>query len=470
MDVINYLFPFEFIDRNSKVVIYGLGKCGKEYISQIEETTWCEIVGVCDKYKKSHPYRYPSVSVEELRDSDDYDYVIVAITSNGIWEEACEYLKNNGIKKEKIISKFELTSSRPGMRSIITGQDDCKSESRKDNHPLEILFIMRGGIGDGVMETALYAELIRMVPDMIIDVYGEPYFSFLYSPKANVRKVYNYHVDSIQYSDYDLVLEGSWGISISHCDLKRIHSHSQELYDTVMRTIEAMKNNALVNRVCMARLKGKNKFWLMSREGVWNISPKNIHVDLVEEYKEEFEKLGLKKYITFNCGADMRRINEPGEFPTKVWPVEYFERLSQMISNKFPDYEVIQLGSKNATKVEAASRHFLGLSMDVVEYIVANSTLHIDDEGGLVHLATAFGTKCIVLFGPTPRDLLGYPQNINLCTDVCRGCFPLGKWNATCALGMKRPKCMYSLTPELVMEEVATYIMSIKKGTQVEKI
>ncbi len=460
MNVINYLFPFEYIERNSRVVIYGLGKCGREYISQIEETQWCEIVGLCDKYKKSHPYNYQSISVEELRDNNKYDYVIVAISSSGIWEEACEYLKDNGVREEKIISKSELMRNRPGMQPIVSNHDDSSELSAEGNCPLDTLFIMRGGIGDGVMETALYAELVRMAPNMIIDVYGEPYFSFLYSPKPNVRNVYNYHVDSVQYSDYDLVIEGSWGISISHCDLKRIHNQSQELYDTVMRTLEAMKNNALVNRVCMARLKGKDKFWLMSREGVWNISPKNIHVDLIEEYKKEFKKLGLKKYITFNCGADMRRINEPGEFPTKVWPVEYFEQLSVLVKERFPDYELVQLGSSNATKVDGADRHLLGMSMEAVEYIVANSTLHIDDEGGLVHLATALGTKCIVLFGPTPRDLLGYPQNINLCTGVCRGCFPLGKWNARCALGMQKPKCMYSITPELVMEHVADYLTS----------
>jgi ADP-heptose:LPS heptosyltransferase len=49
--------------------------------------------------------------------------------------------------------------------------------------------------------------------------------------------------------------------------------------------------------------------------------------------------------------------------------------------------------------------------------------MHIDDEGGLVHMATALGTKCAVLFGPTPVGIFGYEQNINICADTCKECF-----------------------------------------------
>ena len=459
MDSYNYLFPFEFVDRNSKVIIYGLGKCGREYIAQIEETGWCRIVGVCDKYQINNPYEYESVSFEGLKNSTGYDYLILAIAKDGVYDEAYNALLKNGVDKKKIISRFIGVAKKNDEKNDV--KTERKLRGREKNKSLEVLFIMRGGIGDGVMELALYEELIRMVPDMVIDVYGESYFKYIYSTKKNIRDFYDYHYEKYQNSNYDLVIEASWGVTILHCDLPKVLSKSNELYETILKTYEAMKSNALVNRVCMARLKSKDKFWLMGREGTWSISPQNIHVDLLDEYKTEFENLRLNKYITFNCGADMRRITEEDEFPTKVWPVGYFEELIKLINKRFPQYEIIQLGAKNTAKVNGASRHILGENMELVKHIVANSELHIDDEGGLVHLATAFGTKCIVLFGPTPKDLLGYPQNINLSTDVCRGCFPLGKWNAKCALGMRKPKCMYSLTPELVMEYAGRYLDSL---------
>ena len=53
-----------------------------------------------------------------------------------------------------------------------------------------------------------------------------------------------------------------------------------------------------------------------------------------------------------------------------------------------------------------------------------NSMCHIDIEGGLAHAATALGTKCIVLFGPTNKAFFGYPQNINLnAASECVNCW-----------------------------------------------
>lgn len=45
---INGIFPFEYVEKNSKVIIYGLGKYGMSYIEQVQATGWCEIVGVSD--------------------------------------------------------------------------------------------------------------------------------------------------------------------------------------------------------------------------------------------------------------------------------------------------------------------------------------------------------------------------------------------------------------------------------------
>lgn len=458
---LRYLFPYELVERGSKIIIYGLGVCGTEYIAQIEMTNWCTIVGVCDKYAQDNQCHYPRISVDELKKGTEYDYIVLAIVKEGVWYTAFQSLAEMGIDKSKIISRLNIENSNLSLKRDKKKSHEMTEQDKKVDDPLEILFVMRGGIGDGVMETALYEELVRMSPDVVIDVFGEPYFKYIYAAKKHVRHIINYHEEKTWNKNYDLVIEGSWGISVSHYNLERIFRKSPELYETVMKTIESMKFNALVNRVQIARIKKKDKFWLMGREGVWNISSKNIHVEFDEEYESTFNSLKLKKYITFNCGADMRRITENDEFPTKVWPAEYFEQLLILIKNSYPEYELIQLGTKDIKKIPNADRHILGKNMELVKYILRGSSLHIDDEGGLVHLATAFGTKCLVLFGPTPSDLLGYPQNINVCTNVCMGCFPLGKWNAKCLLGMKKPKCMYSLTPELVMEYVSGYLVSL---------
>ena len=100
-----------------------------------------------------------------------------------------------------------------------------------------------------------------------------------------------------------------------------------------------------------------------------------------------------------------------------------------------------------------------------MKYIMRDSLLHIDDEGGLVHMGTALGTMCIVLFGPTPMDVLGYPQNINICSYVCPGCFSfIDGWNSYCFRGGNAPDCMYSISPEIVMKKIVEFLDAKEKN------
>ena len=81
-------------------------------------------------------------------------------------------------------------------------------------------------------------------------------------------------------------------------------------------------------------------------------------------------------------------------------------------------------------------------------------------EGGLVHLATNLGTKCVVLFSPTQPNIYAYPNNINIVYATCNGCYGLYENGYACARGLEKPECMYSITPEMVMEKIAEYIDS----------
>ncbi|MBR5162824.1 MAG: hypothetical protein IKW79_02235, partial [Schwartzia sp.] len=95
---------------------------------------------------------------------------------------------------------------------------------------------------------------------------------------------------------------------------------------------------------------------------------------------------------------------------------------------------------------------------ELVKYVLRNAVLHVDIEGGLVHLATQLGTKCAVLFGPTPVTFFGYPQNINIVSPRCAGCHGLYEDLNHCAKEQAEPECMRSITPEMVMEAIAKYM------------
>ena len=103
----------------------------------------------------------------------------------------------------------------------------------------------------------------------------------------------------------------------------------------------------------------------------------------------------------------------------------------------------------------------MGQDIELIKYVLKNAIFHLDSEGGLTHLATQLGTKCIVLFGPTQVELLGYSQNINIVASTCKGCYFLYDDMMKCARDLQEPECMHSITPELVMEKVDTYLMEV---------
>ncbi|MCR5755559.1 MAG: hypothetical protein K6G30_12210, partial [Acetatifactor sp.] len=112
-------------------------------------------------------------------------------------------------------------------------------------------------------------------------------------------------------------------------------------------------------------------------------------------------------------------------------------------------------------EVEGADKYVLGENLKLVEHILKGSRIHVDCEGGLVHIATAMGTKCAVLFGPTPKFFYSYPQNINISVGTCNGCMGLiENWPFECIKGMNEPECMYNITPKLLLDEIASWMIN----------
>lgn len=96
-----YLFPFDKISENSKLIIYGAGMVGHDYKRQLEKLCYSEVVLWVDKnYTK---YESDNVSNPENILIYKFDYVIIAIENEKIAGEVTNYLVAQGISKEKII-------------------------------------------------------------------------------------------------------------------------------------------------------------------------------------------------------------------------------------------------------------------------------------------------------------------------------------------------------------------------------
>lgn len=97
-------FPYEIVDKNSKIVLYGAGIIGQYYYSQLKISNYCEIVLWADKnYKKFKENKELEVYSPDKINSTTFDKVIIATkeehTANAIKEE----LRALGIGIDKMV-------------------------------------------------------------------------------------------------------------------------------------------------------------------------------------------------------------------------------------------------------------------------------------------------------------------------------------------------------------------------------
>ena len=180
----------------------------------------------------------------------------------------------------------------------------------------------------------------------------------------------------------------------------------------------------------------------------------NLPTDMSRADKLE-KKFG--SFITINTGFDNYYIIGT-RTATKCYPKEYWERLAVLLKTKYPDLRIVQLGNKTGQHISGVDADLSGkTTLAECAGILKMSRLHIDIEGGLVHICASIGTRCITLFGPTSVEYFGYPQNIKLRDDGCPDCWwSTQTWMECCPRKYPRPECMYKLMPEKVLDAVSS--------------
>lgn len=91
-----YLFPFEKVKKDSRIVIYGNGNVGRQYRDQIRKTGYCKIVAICDKNVQNGV-----IPIQELSKMV-FDNIVVAVASDKVGLEIIQALERY-IQSNKII-------------------------------------------------------------------------------------------------------------------------------------------------------------------------------------------------------------------------------------------------------------------------------------------------------------------------------------------------------------------------------
>lgn len=463
-----YLFPYEKVPYRSKIVIYGAGILGQDYYLQLHITGYCEVIGFIDRNYMNYCNSIVPVYSPQDIGGLDFDYVVVALRTQSQFNDVKRRLRDAGIPDEIIIAVFERqvdTTGIMGTHQLIVANDES-SRFAFEVCPKSIALLTTGGYGDGVVQKKLITEIVKLVPNSAIDIYNTETVDFLrtlYTDTPNIRNI----IPDLGSRYLKNKRKYKLSLTISACHFIRVDFFDEDFWKendaaffkrmTLLQKTQEEVTLSTPTYVTFYRrwLKGYNMYTGFSYDGVFDIVDKKVNIPLDEaagaRFKQIRESWKAHNYITLNCGNGACG---DSALVAKSWPSNYFDELALRIADDYPDVYIVQLGDNEARKIRGCNEYFFGCDFSLVEWVLKNSALHIDIEGGLVHIASQLGVKCVVLFGPTMKEYVGYENNINISAGNCHNCWGLYSDVNKCARDMKEPECMYSISPDLVYEHV----------------
>lgn len=473
MGAYTYLFPFEKIQFGSRILIYGAGDVGQAYLKQLLMTKYAEVVAFIDRAWDRYPAMvvpvYSSKEISRL----SYDYIVLAFKMGNFAEDVKKNLISSGVDEKKII----FTGARNDDVQIVLPKAEVsylvKDELAYEKSNVSVALKYGPGLGDAIIKKRLFVELAKLAPNAKFDIYapnGSKYINSIYSDQPNLNIVvddggalYAQHHEKYVFS-----MSIFYMIQVNHVNYDNLDKYCPALADVARKIEFANETYGLSiypvtqNWIHLGRAyyMGWNCYNLYNYTGAFDIQDKSVTIPLQSDFKATFEAMSLGNYITVSYGNGVASKGNQ-KLISKQWPKTYFEAYIATFHEN-TTFKVVQLGDMNTELLGGADRVVFGANLELVKYILKNSLLHLDIEGGLVHLATQLGTKCIVLYGPTQENIFSYEQNINIASETCKGCCMLYTNTYYCAKGLDEPECMYSIKPELVLTKTLEFLRTFQ--------
>ncbi len=452
-------FPYDIVPHGTRIVLYGAGNYGRWIYVKNRETNWCSIVSVIDKKGEAiKDFPAPVHGISEITANDEYEYVYIAILNNDIRKEVTENLINQGVSASKIRFLEAESDDLDSFKNVYI------DDTNNDGNEIKVGLAVGWPVGDQVIALKIYQSIINVCPqaEMYVFCNNPEITKVLYWGQKGLNKILGYTPSEEEARQYDVFIYAEHIPRLTSFRRSKIKRLSETLYQSMMCLYEYQMNEptgaflpVAQRRILLDRAKffGKNRYTLLGISGAFEIKDQKVTIFQKEGVTNPLEGLD---YITVHYGAS--DVLKDGKKQVKIWPFEYYEELCSLIREKYPDIKLVQLGGKEEPIIKETDYQFMGESFELVEKIITDSKLHFDCESGLVHVATQLGVKCFVVFGPTPIWYFGYEGNCNIGPKVCGECKGLlNDWYTHC-IKYDSPKCMESITAQMVFEKIEDYL------------
>ena len=438
---------FSFYDLNRCYQIAAVMDGNEEKIGQ--RAFGLTISGICDALKK------------------EYDYIVVTpANAAGINEKLIDF----GADKKKIVSLQEALNLIP--------EDDwekCPETDVEENGHIAV--VMCGGMGDLLIGKVWLESVIRKydISREEIEIYfaenlksdGEYIFKDSVS-RENIHTIHTEAADFFSGRYYKAVLRFCIVPEVWRKEIGLAGKSTGDFYTYIDRLWQYGKKHYNRGFISADGFCKTIRERLVDEPGVMyhtafdvfgdlmsyaNIRELNIDKVRCEEY---LEKTGLAgdTYITLNTGLNAEYRSKKN---TRAWAFEKWVELSEALKRKYPNIKIVQVGLRMREEDDIpADLHMNGrTSLEQIVYLLKKSLLHIDYDGGLVHVRHMTGQKSIVLMGSSASENHAYPENVYIQTKECKPCeWTRPDWLSVCGRGCDTPICMDSITVEMVMEKI----------------
>ncbi|MGE5452515.1 MAG: glycosyltransferase family 9 protein [Acidobacteriota bacterium] len=353
--------------------------------------------------------------------------------------------------------------------------------SKSDKH--RIAFQIAGGMGDHILAARFVRDVTHAAGDIEFDVFcSRPGIAkWIFSDISGCRLIAD------RKSNIKILRHEYVGIINAQTFADVIWENKSETQDRIHTTIKNILANIRISASDIqlvikhhphldgylghyASLKGYRRHnYLHAAAGiVYGGDKLNLPYD-----NKIFSRLGLdatEQYITISNGYDEEAHSEKGKPATKVYP--YFCEIIKSIKQKYPSIKLVQIGTDTSTPISGIDINLINMtSLQEASALIKNARLHIDNEGGLVHLAAALGTPSAVIFGPTLATYFGYESNLNIAPVVCGGCWWMERtWMTKCVRNEEKPPCMYMQSPIDVAKKICDFISAHEEEVRQSKL
>lgn len=137
MKFIQYIFPFDEVDKGSKIIIYGAGEVGKQFINQNKDLKYFECLFIVDKnYNKIKQLNGISVCAPNQINASTFDKIVIASANKR--EEIYELLLKMGVDPVKIVNRHitfvhEENVSSPDIKNSLKNEQYTERAPSVDN-------------------------------------------------------------------------------------------------------------------------------------------------------------------------------------------------------------------------------------------------------------------------------------------------------------------------------------------------